>query len=284
MLTSFDHVTIIASDIDVAVGAYERVLGRAPSWRGRHPELGTRGALFGLSNATIELSGPDQNPDQGQNQGDGEGLRIHLRSKGEGLHAMAFGTQDAAACTAGFRLRGLRATEPGAGEARGEDGAVRRYRTVELSTRVTRGLNILAVERPDPAELQRGGAAAAEVDALDHVVIRTSDVHAALVLYGQGLGLRLALDRESGGQRMLFFRIGRVTLEVVEDRSVTGADVLYGVAYRVGDIDAAHARMLASGLATSEVRDGAKPGTRVFTVRDGTCGVPTLIVRDPARD
>jgi hypothetical protein len=34
----------------------------------------------------------------------------------------------------------------------------------------------------------------------------------------------------------------------------------------------------------SEVRDGRKPGTRVFSVRDGTCGVPTLILRDPSRD
>lgn len=280
MLTSFDHVTIVVSDIDVAVRAYERVIGRAPTWRGRHPELGTKGALFGLSNGVIELSGPGEDPDQA------EGYRIHLRTRGEGLHAMAFGTQDAAACTAGFRLRGLRATEPQEGEARGEDGAVRRYRAVELSTRMTRGLKILVVERPDAAELQlRAGAAAPDdVEALDHVVVRTSDASAAIALYGQGLGIRLALDREIGGRRMLFFRIGGVTLEVVEDPSVTGADVLHGVAYRVRDIDAAHARMLASRLAVSEVRDGAKPGTRVFTVQDGTCAVPTLILRDPARD
>jgi hypothetical protein len=34
----------------------------------------------------------------------------------------------------------------------------------------------------------------------------------------------------------------------------------------------------------SDVREGRKPGTRVFSVRGGTAGVPTLILRDPARD
>jgi hypothetical protein len=31
----------------------------------------------------------------------------------------------------------------------------------------------------------------------------------------------------------------------------------------------------------SEVRGGRKPGTRVVSVKDGTCGVPTLLI-EPA--
>jgi len=34
----------------------------------------------------------------------------------------------------------------------------------------------------------------------------------------------------------------------------------------------------AAGLDVAEVRLGRKPGTRVFTVRDKTCGVPTLVL------
>ena len=29
---------------------------------------------------------------------------------------------------------------------------------------------------------------------------------------------------------------------------------------------------------------GNKPGTHVYTVRDGTCGVRVLVLRDPSRD
>jgi catechol 2,3-dioxygenase-like lactoylglutathione lyase family enzyme len=279
VLTGFDHVTIAVNDAHAAIAAYERLLGSAPTWRGQHPELGTEVALFGLSNALIELVAPRSDAVEA------EGLRALLEARGEGLQAIALGTADASACSAALRERGVRATAPEPGEARSTDGAVRRYRTVELSTRTTRGLHVLAVERSDGASLrQRTTPAASAVDALDHVVIRTADADAAIALYERGLGIRLALDRELGSRRMLFFRIGGVTLEVVHDPALGEADSLYGLAYRVRDIDAAHERMCASGLAVSEVRKGNKPGTRVFTVREGTCGVPTLILRDPARD
>jgi catechol 2,3-dioxygenase-like lactoylglutathione lyase family enzyme len=116
------------------------------------------------------------------------------------------------------------------------------------------------------------------------VVVRTSDADAAIALYGAGLGIRLALDRNVGPARMLFFRIGGVTIEVVVDPGVGPADAFAGLAYRVRDLDAAHARVRAAGLDASDVRDGMKPGTRVFTIRSGTCGVPTLVLRDPSRD
>jgi hypothetical protein len=46
----------------------------------------------------------------------------------------------------------------------------------------------------------------------------------------------------------------------------------------VPDAEAARTRLAAAGLDVSEVRPGRKPGTRVLTLRDGTCGVPTLLL------
>jgi catechol 2,3-dioxygenase-like lactoylglutathione lyase family enzyme len=281
MLSGFDHVTIVVHDVELAVSRYTSLLGSAPTWRGEHPDLGTRAALFGLSNSLIELVGPIPGVPEA------EGMRQLLASRGEGLYALAFATDDAAQCSKVLRERGVRAAPPESGEARGSDGAIRSYRTVELSARGTRGVNVLAVERSDvSASALRGSApaAAAAVHALDHVVVRTSQPEAALALYGQGLGLRLALDREFNRTRMLFFRIGGVTVEVVEDASSGESDRLWGVAYRVRDIDAAHLQLTAAGFAPGPVRDGNKPGTRVCSLHDGTCGVPTLILRDPARE
>jgi catechol 2,3-dioxygenase-like lactoylglutathione lyase family enzyme len=201
------------------------------------------------------------------------------------LQALAFTTGDAAAASALLRERGLRATPPQDGEAHGEDGRVRAFRTVELSPKSTRGLSVFAVERPDLVVLSPATTApASAVDALDHAAIFTSNPDAALALYGAGFGLRLALDRQFGAVRMLFFRLGGVTLEVVHDPSLGDSDRFYGVTYRVRDLEAAHARLREAGFALSEPRDGKKPGTRVFGVRDGTSGVPTLILRDPSRD
>jgi catechol 2,3-dioxygenase-like lactoylglutathione lyase family enzyme len=279
MLTGFDHVTIAVRELDQAVRDHALMLGASPSWRGAHPSLGTEGALFALSNAAIELVSPQPSA------AESEGLRTRLEQHGEGLTALAFCIADAAAWTKQLRERGLRATLPEEGEALGSAGEVRRYRTVELSERTTRGISVFGVERPDLSGLRSTSAMpAASVEALDHVVLRTADPEAALALYGQGLGMRLALDRVIGGLRMLFFRQGGVTLECVHDSSVGERDVLYGLAFRVRDLEGAHARISAGGLEVSELRAGQKPGTRVFSVKSGTCGVPTLFLRDPARD
>ncbi|MGH6950206.1 MAG: hypothetical protein ACREH4_05005, partial [Vitreimonas sp.] len=64
-----------------------------------------------------------------------------------------------------------------------------------------------------------------------------------------------------------------------------GRDRLWGLSWRVADADAARARLAAAGANVSDVRAGLKPGTRVFTVRDRTCGVATLMIQpSPKRD
>jgi catechol 2,3-dioxygenase-like lactoylglutathione lyase family enzyme len=279
MLTSFDHVTIAVAQAEAAVERYTRLLGRPPTWRGAHAELGTEGAIFGLSNAAIEIVAPRAGAEEA------EGLQALLADRGDGLQALAFGTEDAQACSAALRARGVRASPAQDGEARGDDGTTRAYRTVDLSPRSTRGLAVLVVERPPGSTLRStADPATGGAEALDHVVLRTSDADAAAALYGRDLGVRLALDRVFGSRRLLFFRIGGVTIEVAEDTTVGPVDAFGGLAYRTREIDAARARLAAAGFDVSEVRDGAKPGTRVFTVRDGTCGVPTLFIRDPARE
>jgi hypothetical protein len=55
------------------------------------------------------------------------------------------------------------------------------------------------------------------------------------------------------------------------------------LSWRVGDIDAARARLMAAGVDVSEVRTGRKPGTRVMSVRSGTCGVQTLLLERTPR-
>ena len=64
-------------------------------------------------------------------------------------------------------------------------------------------------------------------------------------------------------------------------READPGDRLWGLSWRVRDADLARERLLASGLDVSEVRAGRRPGTRVLTVRDGTLGVPTLLLEPP---
>ena len=55
------------------------------------------------------------------------------------------------------------------------------------------------------------------------------------------------------------------------------------MSWRVDNADATRARLASAGIDVSDVRTGRKPGTRVLTVRSGTCGIPTLLVERTAR-
>jgi len=101
----------------------------------------------------------------------------------------------------------------------------------------------------------------------------------AAALYGARLGLDMALDRSHPDWgRLMFFRCGDLIVEVVHRPDAhADKDKLWGLSWRVADIDATWARLASAGIDVSEVRTGRKPGTRVLTVRNGTCGIPTLL-------
>ena len=282
MLARLDHVILAVGDLDAAARSYARLLGRSPSWRGEHPGAGTANALFRLENTYLELLAAA-----------GEGplgavVRGWLAAHGEGPVGLAFGSDDVAASREELAARGL---EPGPVQKEMgrdvESGAFREWLRVALPLARTRGVVLFAIEHLSPAELlpivPPPGDEAAAVYALDHAVVRTPDPEAARALYGEGLGLRLALDREfpQWGSRLLFFRVGDVTVELAAEPARDAGDRLWGLSWRVRDADAAGARLAASGFDVSEVRPGRRPGTRVLSVRDGTHGVPTLLLEPP---
>jgi catechol 2,3-dioxygenase-like lactoylglutathione lyase family enzyme len=287
LLHSLDHAVIAVRDLAAAAEGYAALLGRPPSWRGVHPGAGTANALFRLENTYLELLAPE---------GEGAlGRRIGgvLAERGEGLVALAFGTDDAEACALRLRAAGLAVCDPSEGEGRDlESGARRRWRNVMLAPDTTRGLWLFAIEHLDAADAltprEPATAPAAAVAALDHVVVASADLEASRSLYGAGLGLRLALDRrfEARRLRILFFRVGGVTVEVVGKLGAAPEpetrDRFGGLAWRVPDAEAARQRLAAAGFDVSEVRPGAKPGTCVCTVRRETWGVPTLLISPAA--
>lgn len=285
MFHAFDHVVVAVRDLEEAGRDYGALLGRGPSWRGEHPDLGTANVLFRLRNGYLELLGA---------AGEGPGaswLRERLEADGEGPVALALGTDDAEACAKALRERGIAARPPEPGRGRDLDtGVERSWRRVVMPSVDTRGVHLFGIEHLSPADalppaepLGSEGAAAA---GFDHVVIQTSDGDAARDLYRDRLGIRLALDRsfEERGVRLLFFRVGGVTIELAARQAGSGergseaADRLWGIAYRVPDVTAARARVHDSGFDVTETRKGNKPGTVVCTVRDRTHGVPTLLI------
>jgi len=290
VLTTLDHVILAVHELDAATHDYVRLLGRRPSWVGEHAGAGSRNVLFRLENTYLELLAPDGPGPVG------DALRGWLEARGEGLLGLAFGCNDAEACRVALEARGLApgALETGLGRDV-ESGAFREWLCVPLPFDHTRGVLLFGIEHRSPAELlPHAGAAcgeAAAVSALDHVVVQTRDAEAAIALYGDGLGLRLALDRrfEAWGARLIFFRVGGVTVEIAvqldggDEGASPDADRLWGLSWRVPDAEAARARLADDGFDVSDIRAGRKPGTRVLTVRTPTHGVATLLLEPAPR-
>ncbi len=286
MIVALDHAVVAVRDLDAAAERTAALYGRPPSWRGTHPGAGTANALFRLDNAYVELLAPEGDGPLGRS------VAARLDERGDGLAALAFATDDAEATAAALRARGLAVAEPAAGEGRSDEGAVRRWRSVFLPLAATRGIPVFAIEHESPEgalPLREPSARASSVAALDHVVVTSADLDASRRVYGETLSLRLALDRtfEERGLRILFFRVAGVTVEVAgrarPGASADAVDAFGGLAYRVADADAARERIAGAGFDVSPVRDGAKPGTRVCTVRGDPCGVPTLIIEPAGR-
>ena len=113
-------------------------------------------------------------------------------------------------------------------------------------------------------------------------MIQTNDADDCIRLFGeQGLGLRLALDQQvpEWGGRMVFFRMGKMTLELIQNlKKPPAQDFFWGITYLCTDIDSTVARLDEAGVSRSAVRDGRKPGTRVATIKSHCLGLPTLLI------
>jgi catechol 2,3-dioxygenase-like lactoylglutathione lyase family enzyme len=279
VITGLDHLVVLLEDIEAGARAYQLLLGRAPSWRSTND--GAETVLFTLDNMTLELMAPAGHSPTA------ERIRGVIKLWGEGLASICFRVGDIEKMYR--RLDRLALKPDSVTEVESRDsgsGAILRWKRTRAATELTRGVRMffleLASERPRSA-----ATSAAPIIGLDHVVVSTEDPERAAALYGARLGLDMALDRshQDWGQ-LMFFRCGDLIVEVVK-RPVAGGDQthdkLWGLSWRVADIDATRARLVAGGLDVSEVRAGRKPGTRVMSVRAGTCGIHTLLLERTAR-
>jgi catechol 2,3-dioxygenase-like lactoylglutathione lyase family enzyme len=279
VITGLDHVVVLVNDISAGQAAYERLLARAPAWQNSGD--GADRVLFTLDNMSLELMAPNGFSVAADR------IRNVIKTSGEGLASICFRVADIAKMHRRLDRLALKPDPVTEVESRdAASGALLRWKRTRATTELTRGVRTffleLADERPRSATIS-----AAPILGLDHVVVSTEDSERAAALYGARLGLDMALDRshQDWGQ-LMFFRCGDLIVEVVR-RRVAGADQahdkLWGLSWRVADIDATRARLLADGIEVSEVRAGRKPGTRVMTVRSGTCGVQTLLLERSAR-
>ena len=100
-------------------------------------------------------------------------------------------------------------------------------------------------------------------------------------IYKNIFNIRLALDKviEHWNTRILFFRLNKTTIEVVEqNHKEAEPDKLWGLAWEVKSIKGAHERLAKEGVEITEIKQGIKEDTLVATIKSHTNNVPTLLI------
>ncbi len=276
MINCLDHLIIAVKNIDKAEDDYMKIFGFPPVWKGAHKELGIINSIFNFHNTYLELLAA---------KGEGLGARFVnnvLKKNGEGLVGIVLGAEDLNDIANTLKAKGYSVAEPVIGKGENfKDRKIRGWRSLYLPPELTRGLFSFVIQHtegqlPSPKVFNHSS-----VNKLDHVVINTNDADGFIDVYRDIYKIRLALDKtiEHWKSRMLFFRLNKTTIEVIEKNHEKDAvDNLWGLAWEVKSLEKACNRLLNAGVDVRPIKNGLKENTIVATVKSHTHNVPTLLI------
>ena len=276
MFTHLDHLIVAVDDLEAAAKNYQTLFGMTPVWSGEHKKLGTSNALFAFKNTYFELLSAT-----------GEGLgadlvKHYLNQSGEGLIGIVFATDDIKKAKSSLEEQGFNMPDISSGEGtNSSDQQVRKWKNLFLPPELSRGLFSFIIEHTEGALPSPMSYAPSSPHSLDHVVINTNDADSFIDIYKDAFGIRLALDKtiEHWKKRMLFFRLSKTTIEVIEEQNdQETADTLWGLAWNVASIEETHKRLLGEGVDITSIKKGIKDKTLVATINSHTHNVPTLLI------
>ena len=275
MIENVDHIIVVVEDLSLAEQNYKKIFGIDPVWRGKHAELGTANVLFNFENTYFELlaaNGP----------GIGADLVNHaINEKGEGLLGLVLGTKNIMQFRESAIENGYPLSEISTGHGINEHNEKREWLYQFLPNELTRGIFSFVIEHKSP-DLPLLASDKSTVNKLEQVVIKTNDVNGFIKTYRDIYGIRLALDSfiETWKKRILFFRLNKTTIEVIEDKNDEDLpnDSLWGLAWGVQNIIQTRERLLSMNIEVSDIRPGVKEDTLVATISSHTNNVPTLLI------
>ena len=276
MISSLDHIILAVEDLKDAEKNYKNILGIEPSWRGLHKELGTANVIFNFKNTYLELLSAE---------GEGVGadlVKESIKKNGEGLAGIVLNTKDISKTSKRLKDLGFLVGDILTGEGKNKDtNDIRNWKYLFLPQELTRNLFLFLIEHTKGILPQDEKFPSGSINKLDHVVINTNDADGFINIYQDIFNIRLALDRiiEHWKSRMLFFRLNKTTIEVIEKKDRKDPnDSLWGLAWEVESIKDAHERLVSKGVEVTEIKKGLKENTLVATIKSHTHNVPTLLI------
>ena len=277
MINTLDHLIVAVADLDKAEKNYSTVFGADPVWRGEHEEYGTENSLFNFNNTYFELLAA-------KGEGLGAMLVNHaLQETGEGLIGIVFGTDNLKEIHQKLSDKGLLIGDVSNGEgANFKNNKIRKWKNLFLPPELTRGIFSFLIEHTEGTLPIVDKFETSMINKLDHVVINTNDADGFINVYKDIFNIRLALDKfvDEWKSRMLFFRLNKTTIEVIEKKNdEEPKDSLWGLSWEVDNIEEAHKRLEKAGVEITPIKKGFKENTMVATIKSHTHNVPTLLIQ-----
>jgi len=276
MISSIDHLIIAVKDIHDAEENYRKIFGMEPVWKGEHKALGTVNVIFNFKNTYCELLSAN---------GDGLGAALvngAIKEQGDGLIGVVYGTNNIEESFSALKKSGYLVTEPTEGEGiDNKTQKIRKWKNLFLPPELTRGIFSFIIEHSEGALPSLNKYPKATINKLDHLVINTNDANGFINIYKDVFNIRLALDKviEHWKSRMLFFRVNKTTIEVIERKNQDDSqDSLWGLAWEVESIEEAYKRLISEGVDVTPIKEGLKENTLVATIKSHTHNVPTLLI------
>ena len=276
MISSIDHLIIAVTDINDAEQNYRKIFGMEPVWKGEHKALGTANVIFNFKNTYCELLSAN---------GDGLGAALvngAIEEQGDGLIGVVFGTNNIKESCSTLKKSGYLVTEPTEGEGiDNKTQKIRKWKNLFLPPELTRGIFSFIIEHSEGELPSLNKYPKATINKLDHLVINTNDANGFINIYKDIFNIRLALDKviEHWKSRMLFFRVNKTTIEVIERKNEDDSqDSLWGLAWEVESIEEAYNRLISEGVDVTPIKEGLKENTLVATIKSHTHNVPTLLI------
>ena len=276
MISSIDHLIIAVKDINDAEENYRKIFGMEPVWKGEHKALGTANVIFNFKNTYFELLSAN---------GDGLGAALvngAIEEQGDGLIGVVFGTNNIEESFSTLKKSGYLVTEPTEGEGiDNKTQKIRKWKNLFLPPELTRGIFSFIIEHSEEELPSLNKYPKATINKLDHLVINTNDANGFINIYKDIFNIRLALDKviEHWKSRMLFFRVNKTTIEVIERKNEDDSqDSLWGLAWEVESIEEAYKRLISEGVDVTPIKEGLKENTLVATIKSHTHNVPTLLI------
>ena len=281
MISKLDHLIVAVKDLKEAEKNYKKLFGIHPVWRGEHKELGTTNVIFNLKNTYLELLSA---------KGDGLGAMLvnnAIEENGDGLMGVVFGVDGIEEVSKSLLEKGFAITDISDGEGQNNDSKeLRKWKNFFLPPELSRGIFSFIIEHTEGSLRKLDEYSSDSINKLDHLVIKTNDADGFIDIYQDLFKIRLALDKviEHWDRRILFFRLNKTTIEVVEDRDKKESkDSLWGIAWEVDSIKSARKRLLGEGVEITEIKEGIKENTLVATIKSHTHNVPTLLIQNIAK-